>query len=87
MITSSRFSSCFSTDRAGKRNIVYSIFYEDKKCFKSAFLPPKNLDFSLEGFWEMDINKVDLLLKYLLVAGGQEDFGNREVVWLDYEGR
>ena len=27
----------------------------------------------------MDINKVDLLLKYILVAAGQEDYGNREV--------
>jgi hypothetical protein len=27
----------------------------------------------------MDINKVDLLLKYILAATGQEDFGNREV--------
>jgi hypothetical protein len=27
----------------------------------------------------MDINKVDLLLKYILAAAGQEDFGNWEV--------
>ncbi len=27
----------------------------------------------------MDINKVDLLLKYILAAAGQEDYGNREV--------
>jgi hypothetical protein len=27
----------------------------------------------------MDINKVDLLLKYILAAAGQEDLGNREV--------
>ena len=27
----------------------------------------------------MDINKVDLLLKYIPAAAGQEDFGNREV--------
>ncbi len=28
----------------------------------------------------MDITKVDLLLKYILAAAGQEDYGNREVV-------
>jgi hypothetical protein len=27
----------------------------------------------------MDIKKVDLLLKYILAAAGQEDYGNREV--------
>jgi hypothetical protein len=27
----------------------------------------------------MDINKVDLLLKYILATAGQEDLGNREV--------
>jgi hypothetical protein len=27
----------------------------------------------------MDIKKVDLPLKYILAAAGQEDFGNREV--------
>jgi hypothetical protein len=27
----------------------------------------------------MDINKVDLLLKYIRAAAGQEDYGNREV--------
>ena len=27
----------------------------------------------------MDINKVDRLLKYILAAAGQEDFGNWEV--------
>lgn len=27
----------------------------------------------------MDINKVDLLLKYILTAAGQEDSGHREV--------
>jgi len=27
----------------------------------------------------MDVNKVDLLLKYILAAVGQEDYGNREV--------
>ncbi len=26
----------------------------------------------------MDINKVDLLLKYILAAAGQEDYGNSE---------
>ena len=28
---------------------------------------------------KMDIKKVDLLLKYILPAAGQEDFGNQEV--------
>jgi hypothetical protein len=27
----------------------------------------------------MNINKVDLLLKYILAVAGQEDYGNREV--------
>jgi hypothetical protein len=27
----------------------------------------------------MDINKVDLLLKYILAIAGREDYGNREV--------
>ena len=27
----------------------------------------------------MEINKVDLLLKYILASSGQEDYGNREV--------
>jgi hypothetical protein len=27
----------------------------------------------------MDINKIDLLLKYILAAAGLEDLGNREV--------
>ena len=27
----------------------------------------------------MDMHKVDQLLKYVLVAAGQEDYGNREV--------
>jgi hypothetical protein len=39
----------------------------------------KNKDFSSKGFRKMDINKVELLLKYILVAAGQEDLGNREV--------
>ena len=26
----------------------------------------------------MDINKVDLLLNYILATAGQEDYGNRE---------
>jgi hypothetical protein len=34
----------------------------------------------------MDVNKIDLLLKYILPTG-QEDYGNREVAWLDYEQR
>jgi hypothetical protein len=39
----------------------------------------KNKDFSSKGFRKMDINKVELLLKYILVAAGQDDLGNREV--------
>jgi hypothetical protein len=27
----------------------------------------------------MDINKVDVLLKYILAAAGREDYGNREM--------
>jgi hypothetical protein len=27
----------------------------------------------------MDVKKVDLILKYILAAAGQEDFSNREV--------
>jgi hypothetical protein len=36
-------------------------------------------DLSSEGIRKIDINKVDRLLKYILTAAGQEDFGNREV--------
>jgi hypothetical protein len=42
-------------------------------------LNSKNKASSSEGIRKMDINKVDLLLKYILAAAGQEDYGNRKV--------
>jgi hypothetical protein len=44
-----------------------------KKVLKPIFLPPKTRFFSPEGLRKMDINRVDLLLKYILAAAGQED--------------
>jgi hypothetical protein len=50
-----------------------------KKGLKPALLTPKNKEFSSAGFKKMNINKVDLVLKYILATAGQEDYGNREV--------
>jgi hypothetical protein len=36
--------------------------------------------FPQESIRKMDIKKVDLLLKYILAAAGQEDYGNRRIV-------
>jgi hypothetical protein len=50
---------------------------------KSSFIPYLTIDKTqrrtLRKNRKMDINKVDLLIKYILAAAGQEDYGNREV--------
>jgi hypothetical protein len=60
-------------------NFVLILETRGSKRFLNRSFTPKNKDFSSEGFRKMDINKVDLLLKYILAAAGREDYGNREV--------
>ncbi len=62
-----------------------SRYFIQLKIMKSSFIPYLIIDktqrrtLRRQEHQKMDINKVDLLLKYILAAAGEEDFGNREV--------